>query len=205
MQIIYDFDGVLFDSYDSVRKMMYPDLARLCGKELTQDELNYCFEHGMADNIENIFGNDAWEFVKSLPYKEYYDHAIPMPFIKPTILFLKLKGINVSICSNRVSGIGYILDRHKMTRYFDNVVTSKEYQSKPNPEGLLSLIDGETWYVGDSETDSLTAHKANVGFIAYNNPDIEADYHISNHLQILSLTFIKGYGIKIAGGIDGNS
>jgi HAD superfamily hydrolase (TIGR01549 family) len=197
MTIIYDFDGVMFDSETSVT-LMYQDIAERCGKRLTVGQIDYCMSHSMADIISNMFDQGAWDVIKSLDYKKYYDLAIPKLYILTTLEELKRRGIGVSICSNRVSGIAYILDKWGMTHPIDNVVTSKDYQAKPNPQGLLSLIDGESFYVGDTDTDMQTARNADVPFIAYNNTNLSADYHISNHLQILDLTPIKEYGIRNA-------
>jgi phosphoglycolate phosphatase-like HAD superfamily hydrolase len=184
---------------------MYGDIARKCGIELTQDDMDYCKEHSMNDNIIHIFKQDVWNIIKDLPYIDYFRKAKPMPNIITTLVMLKRYNIPVSICSNRISGIPIILDWWGMTHLFDNVVTSKEYPSKPDPKGLLSLIDGESCYIGDSDTDRQTSHNAGIPFIAYNNTRLRADYHIKNHSEILYLTPIINYGIKIAGGLNGNS
>ncbi len=204
MQIIYDFDGVMVDSYDSVRQM-YQEIARQCGKTLTIDELNYCYEHSMEDNVQHIFQDDVWDIIKNLDYKHFYDMVMPENDIAVTLDTLKYMGIGISICSNRVSGIAYILDRFNLSRFINNVVTSKDCPSKPDPAGLLSLIDDDAVFVGDGEIDMQTARNAGVPFIAYNNPHISADIHIKSHLQILSLTMIRNYGTNIAGGLNGNS
>lgn len=204
MQIIYDFDGVMVDSYDSVRQM-YQEIARQCGKTPTIDELNYCYEHSMEDNVQHIFQEDVWDIIKNLDYKHFYDMVMPENDIKIVLDVLTSNGIRVSICSNRVSGIAYILDKFNLSRYIDNVVTSKDYPSKPDPTGLLSLIDDTAVFVGDGEIDMQAARNAGVPFIAYNNPHIPAVKHIKSHLQILSLTSNIGYGINIAGGLNGNS
>lgn len=204
MQIIYDFDGVMVDSYDSVRQM-YQEIARQCGKTLTIDELNYCYEHSMEDNVQHIFQEDVWDIIKNLDYKHFYDMVMPENDIKTVLDALTRNGIRVSICSNRVSGIAYILDRFNLSRFIDNVVTSKDYPSKPDPTGLLSLIDDTAIFVGDGEIDRQTALNAGIPFIAYNNPNIPADIHIKSHLQILSLTSNIGYGTNIVGGLNGNS
>jgi phosphoglycolate phosphatase len=204
LQIIYDYDGVMVDSYDSVRQM-YQEIARQCGKTLTIDELNYCYEHSMNDNVQHIFQEDVWDIIKNLDYKRFYNMVMPEPDIAHTLDTLTHMGIKVSICSNRVSGIAYILDRFNLSRFIDNVVTSKDYPSKPDPTGLLSLIDDTAVFVGDGEIDMQTARNAGVPFIAYNNPNISADIHIKSHLQILSLTSNIGYGTNIVGGLNGNS
>ncbi len=204
MQIIYDFDGVMVDSYDSVRQM-YQEIARQCGKTLTIDELNYCYEHSMEDNVQHIFQDDVWDIIKNLDYKHFYDMVMPENDIAVTLDTLKYMGMGISICSNRVSGIAYILDRFNLSRFIDNVVTSKDYPSKPDPTGLLSLIDDGAVFVGDGEIDRQTARNAGIPFIAYNNPNIPATIHIKSHLQILSLTMIRNYGTNIAGGLNGNS
>ena len=194
MQVIYDFDGVMFDTSYSVRRM-YEDIIIHTGKRLTVGQIEYCMSHSMDDNINYISGQDVWNTIKSMDYKKYYNMAIPNKRILMALEELKCLGIKVSICSNRVSGIAYILDKFRMTHLIDNVVTTKEYPSKPNPESLLSIIDGPAIFVGDSDTDGQTARNVGIPFVAYNNPNIEADYHINNHMQILSLTPIKECGI----------
>ncbi len=191
MQVIYDFDGVMFDTRESVRKM-YQDILQQ--ESLTVEQLEHCMSHSMDDNIKHL-GKDAWNTIRSLDYKKYYDLAVPKLHMLTALEELNYMGIKVSICSNRVSGIAYILDRWGMTNLINNVVTTKECPSKPNPEGLLSLIDGPAIFVGDSDSDGQTAHNAGIPFVAYNNPVIEADYHINNHIQIFSLTPIKKCGI----------
>ena len=190
MQVIYDFDGVMFDTKECVR-MMYEDIMWFSGICPTVGQIEYCMSHSMADNINYISGQDVWDTIKSLDYKKYYDVATPNEHILEALEKFKYLGIKVSICSNRVSGIAYILDKSHVTHLIDNVVTAKEYPSKPNPESLLSIIDGPAIFVGDSDTDGQTARNVGIPFVAYNNPNIEADYHINNHMQILSLTPIK--------------
>ncbi len=194
MQIIYDFDGVMFDTDGSVTAM-YQDIAARCGKRLTVGQIEYCMSHSMADIISKMFDKRAWDVIKSLDYKKYYDLAVPKLYILSVLEELKHRGVKISICSNRVSGIAHILDKWGMSHLIDNVVTTKEYPSKPNPEGLLSLVDGTAVYVGDSDIDGHTARNAGIQFVAYNNPNIEADYHINNHMQTLHLTPIKECGI----------
>ena len=41
-------------------------------------------------------------------------------------------------------------------------------------------------YVGDSEVDRKTARSSGVTFIAYKNPDLEADGFIDDHLNLLA-------------------
>jgi HAD superfamily hydrolase (TIGR01549 family) len=179
---------------------MYQEIARQCGKTLTIDELNYCYEHSMNDNVQHIFQEDVWDIIKNLDYKRFYNMVMPEPDIAHTLDTLTHMGIKVSICSNRVSGIAYILDRFNLSRFIDNVVTSKDYPSKPDPTGLLSLIDDTAVFVGDGEIDRQTALNAGIPFIAYNNPNIPAVKHIKSHLQILSLTNdIRSGNIDIKG------
>jgi len=62
---------------------------------------------------------------------------------------------------------------------------------KPHPESIQKVIQTfgvkpeEVLYIGDSEVDRKAARGAGVVFVAYKNPQIEADYHIHDLLEVL--------------------
>jgi phosphoglycolate phosphatase len=63
---------------------------------------------------------------------------------------------------------------------------------KPHPESVEKIlkklnVNGErVLYVGDSDVDWKTARSSGVRFIAYKNPDLEADAFIDDHLGLLT-------------------
>ena len=93
----------------------------------------------------------------------------------------------------------FIMEKFDLNQYFDMVVTAlpKDVKNpKPHPEGVekilseLNVDGGKTLYVGDSEVDQKTARSSGVKFIAYKNPELEADGFIDDHLGLLA--FLSG-------------
>ena len=70
--VIYDCDGVLFDSFDANRRL-YNAIAKGGGRPpLNDDELKYCHTHTVFESIAHIFRGDAGAEQKGTRY--FKDH-----------------------------------------------------------------------------------------------------------------------------------
>lgn len=188
MLIVYDFDGVVADSRESV-EAMYGDLAIMCGMTLTNADMDYIFSHGMKDNVK-LFGPEAWQYVHRLDYRKYADMMKLEPGVIETFSFLKGKGANIAILTSRVSGLAYSLRRFCLTGYVDICVDGKNATTgKPEPLELIFLksLDKDIFYIGDSRIDEETADNADVPFIAYRNLELNPIYHLSCHTELIYL------------------
>jgi HAD superfamily hydrolase (TIGR01509 family) len=83
--------------------------------------------------------------------------------------------------------MGRVLEEHGLDGYFDLVVTAADVlHPKPHPEPLLKILDHfgiaphHLVYIGDSKLDELSAKAAGVTLVAYDNPRLSADYHITS-------------------------
>jgi len=62
-----------------------------------------------------------------------------------------------------------------------------------HPECLLKILEHfrvapeEAMYIGDAPVDLLTSRRAGVTFLAYKKPDLEAGYHLQDHLDLLKI------------------
>ena len=64
--VIYDCDGVLFDSLDQ-NKRLYNHIALSMGREpLTDAEVLFCHAHTLNESIKHIFGDDETQTEKAL-------------------------------------------------------------------------------------------------------------------------------------------
>jgi HAD superfamily hydrolase (TIGR01509 family) len=200
--VIYDCDGVLFDSLEANTKL-YNDLCAMVGRgPLREDELQYVHMHTVFEAIHFIFGKEndlekkALEILKQkeIDLKNYIDYLRMEPHLFQTLEKLKVKGILRAINTNRTTSMKYIMERYNLWPYFEMVVTALDVEHpKPHPESIekiiqeLKLSKEEAVFVGDSEVDQQTARSSGIKFIAYKNKDIGNDAYIEDHLDVIKL------------------
>lgn len=85
----------------------------------------------------------------------------------------------------------YALEKAEAAKYFKTVITAEDVKKKkPDPEGLLKLLDKykpqDVWYVGDSVDDAAAARKAEVPFVGVIPPGT------SNPAELKSILLRKG-------------
>jgi HAD superfamily hydrolase (TIGR01509 family) len=200
--VIYDCDGVLFDSIEANRTL-YNHIAASMGRGLmSEEELLYCHMNTVHDSIHCLFKDDpekeaeALEFLdRQIDFKEYVPHLRMEPHLLPTLTALRDRGLTTAICTNRTTSMPFLMERFGLQPYFDMVVTALDVvvHSKPHPESVEKILQGleaqagETLYVGDSEVDLKTAQASGVVFVAYKSKAISTGLFIDDHEQILNL------------------
>lgn len=195
--VIYDCDGVLFDSYEANTRL-YNDLCSKVGREpLRAEEMDYVHTHTVYEAIHFIFGKGdekekrALEALRQIDLRNYIGYLKMEPNLFETLGRLKENGILRAINTNRTTSMKPIMDRFGLWPFFDMVVTALDVKHpKPHPESIekilqdLNLKKGEVVFIGDSEVDQQTARSSGIPFIAYKNGVLEADFHIDDHLGI---------------------
>ena len=198
--VIYDCDGVLFDSFEANTKL-YNDFCVKMGREpLRPEEMGYVHTHTVYEAIHFIFGRDkemekrALELLKQIDLREYIVYLKMEPNLLQTLDRLKEKGIIRAISTNRTTSMKHIMERFSLWPFFDMVVTALDVKNpKPHPESIEKIIQAfnlnkeEAVFVGDSEVDQQTARSSGIKFIAYKNREIANDAFIEDHLDLLNL------------------
>ncbi len=204
--VIYDCDGVLFDSFEANTKL-YNDLCAVVGRvSLKEEEMQYVHSHTVFEAIRFIFGEEsdlekkALESLKQVDLRNYIVYLKMEPHLFQALEKLKEEGIFRVINTNRTTSMKHIMERFKLWPYFDMVVTALDVKnSKPHPESVekilatLHLRKEEVVFVGDSDVDKETAQSSGVTFIAYKNREIADDLLIEDHLDLLRL-LLNGKG-----------
>jgi len=197
--VIYDCDGVLFDSLEANRWFYSSFCAALGRDPLTEEELGYAHSHTVHEAIHHIFRNapekerQALERFARMDPEESASRLKLEPNIIAALQALKARGIRLAVSTSRTTNMAYILKKFALEPFFDLVVTTRDVQKpKPHPESIekilerFSLEKEEVFFVGDSETDRRAALAAGVNFIAYKNEEIPAFACIQDHLAILN-------------------
>ena len=200
--VIYDCDGVLFDSFEANTRL-YNDLCAWVGRgPLSEEEMHYVHIHTVLEAIRFIFGKEsdlekkALETLKErqIDLRNYVEYLKMEPHLFQTLEKLKEKGILRAINTNRTTSMKHVIERYGLGPYFEMVVTALDVTNpKPHPESIEKIIGTfmlkkeEAVFVGDSEVDKQTAESSGVRFIAYKNREIANDLFIEDHLDLLSL------------------
>jgi len=201
--VIYDNDGVLFDSIESNRKL-YNDLCLSMGRDpLREEEVQYIHSHTVFEAIHFLFGHDeglekkVLESMKQIDLKKYIVYLKMEPFLLHMLNLLKGNGILRAINTNRTTSMPHIMERFGLSPFFDMVVTALDVKNpKPHPESIEKILQRfdlkkeEAVFVGDSEVDQQTAQSAGIQFIAYKNREVANDLFIEDHLDLLDLLTI---------------
>jgi len=198
--VIYDCDGVLFESIEA-NKRLYNDLSASIGRPpLTEEEVKYVHCHTVYEAIHFVFRDDggmekrALESLKQIDLRDYIVYLKMEPYLLQILNLLKAKGILRAISTNRTTSMKHVMERFGLWPFFEMVVTALDVKNpKPHPESIEKILQTlhvekeETVFVGDSEVDQQTAASSGIKFVAYKNREIPHDAFIENHLALLPL------------------
>ena len=194
--VIFDCDGVMFDSKDANRiyyNQLLKEFGHLPMNELEED---YVHSHNVLDSVNYIFRDypreiaEVNEFRKSLDYTPFLKYMVIEPDLKEFLGILRPK-YHTAISTNRSTTMASVMKMHDLDSYFDLVVTSLDVeQPKPHAEGLVKILDffqlsaDEAVYIGDSMVDREHTAAVNMRLISFKNPELPAEYHVNRFLDI---------------------
>ena len=198
--VIYDCDGVMFDSFEA-NLAFYDRIMSMLGRPLLdrKDEEQMRVLHTFANrDVLAWFFPDGTEFAAAVRAASAIDYRDLVPFMRLEEGFVEtldaLKPmIHLAVCTNRSTSMDMVLESFGLTSYFGCVMTaSRVANPKPHPEPLLKVLEhyridpGEALFVGDSDVDRQAAAAAGVPFVAY-KADMAALARIDRHGEILGL------------------
>lgn len=222
--VIFDLDGTLTDSLDSIKISADMAMEKLGFGPYTKEQYKYFVGDGAAVLIERCLeaGGDKEHVHFKEAYAEYQKifekycmyHVVPYEGISKLLCALKEKGVKIAVLSNKP---------HERTKDVIHTVFGKDYfdivqgqmegiAKKPSPEGVFCILDKlqltpeDILYLGDTGTDMQTGKAAGAftigalwGFREQSElEENHADAIIKNPLQLLDYLQQREYyeGIK---------
>ncbi|GBE12777.1 fructose-1-P/6-phosphogluconate phosphatase [bacterium BMS3Bbin14] len=198
--VIFDCDGVLFDSREANRAYYNHLLSRFGCPPMDEEELEYVHTHNVTASVAHIFRRHHQvdravvdRFRTELDYSPFLNSMIMAPDLLEFLRLIKPR-YHTAISTNRTTTMPMILDIFKLRPWFEQVVTALDTpRPKPAPDGLHMILNhfgvtvGEAIYIGDSEVDR--EHTAGLGMelIAFRNPGLAAEYHVDRFMAIPGL------------------
>ncbi|OGP52894.1 MAG: hypothetical protein A2Y65_05925 [Deltaproteobacteria bacterium RBG_13_52_11] len=198
--VIFDCDGVLFDSRDANIAFYNQILSHFSLPSMSGEEVEYVHVSTADEAFRYLFTRRDPHIVEEiLAHRPQVDYT---PFIRLMRMEPNLKEllralpqqIKRAVSTNRSYTIGDVLRIHGLEGEFDLVVSALDVKNpKPHPESALKILQHfacsppEALFVGDSKADQESARGAEVPFIAYKNRVLQADYYIEDLLQIAEI------------------
>ena len=198
--VVFDCDGVLFDSRQANR-VYYSTLAREFGRgPLTEEETAFVHTHTVFESVDHIFRETpevieaAHQVRERRGYGPFFKLMEPEPGVYDCLEGLKTD-YRLAVFTNRADTIAGVLEAHRMTDYFQMVVSCLDVTNpKPDPEGLIKILAAfrlepeEAAYVGDAPTDAQAALAAGVHFVAYKDCALPDHWLCIDHFDQLKAT-----------------
>jgi len=178
--IIFDCDGVLFESRDANLAYYNAVLEHLGAPPVAPHDVqkaHLCHTAASPDVFAALLEPEmiapALAYATSLNYRRFIPFMIPEPGLFAALQSLS-QWMPLGVATNRGTSMMEILDHFNLASYFHSVVTSRDVlRPKPYPDMLdlaacrLGLDKGELLFVGDSELDAMAAERAGIRFASY--------------------------------------
>ncbi|MGV1100641.1 HAD family hydrolase [Thiovibrio sp. JS02] len=197
--VIFDCDGVMFDSKNANRVYYNHMLEHFGHPPMDAEELEYVHMHHVMDSVRHIFRNypddlaAADEYRQGLDYTPFLRHMIMEPDLPEFLNFLRPRR-KTAISTNRTSTMASVLNMFRLADLFDKVVTAFDVERpKPHPEALHQILAHfqcgvtESIYIGDSQVDREHTEAVGMRLIAFKNQALPAEYHVQSFMEISRL------------------
>jgi HAD superfamily hydrolase (TIGR01509 family) len=197
--VVFDCDGVLFDTALANRKFYDEVLANFHKPPLTDVQFVNVHMMTVQAAIEYLFPEkqdykEIFVCLKQIGYAKFIPYMQMEAGLVRLLKRLKEEGFIRGIATNRTNTMDQVLRDNDLESFFEMVVTSADVEKpKPDPEQLLKIMMAfqlspeQVMFVGDSEYDQRAARSAGAWFVAFKQPKLEADFHVTAMADILGI------------------
>lgn len=198
--VVFDFDYTLGDSSNGIEMCINYALSKMGFEEKETETIRKTIGLSLKDTFTILTGkedeNEAQAFSKYFKEKAdivMVDNTIIYPGILESLQSLKMRGYTIGIVTTKYHyRIEQILEKYNAKKLIDLIVGADDVKiEKPNPEGLLWVVDQlgldkkQVLYVGDSIVDAKAAQNAVVDFVGVlTGTTKKEDFHEYNNIFI---------------------
>ena len=200
--VVFDCDGVLFDTALANRKFYDEVLAHFDRPSLTEEQFAQVHMMTVANAVAYLFSDitdhdQVFHCLKQIGYHKFIPYMKMEDGLAELLTDLAEHGYIRAVATNRTDTMQKVLKDYNLDDKFEMVVTAADVDNpKPHPEQLekimarFSLYPDQVLFIGDSIYDQQAARAAGTFFAAFKKPGLEADIHalamqdISQVLQI---------------------
>lgn len=176
--IVFDCDGVLFDSHRANVEYYNAVLERIGTPRLTPEWERRVHFLASSQVWDELFGagsvraEEARQAARGMDYGPFFQFMLPVPGLDETLAALQ-QDYRLAMATNRGSTVPEILRRFGLDRFLEFAVGVKDVERpKPHPDMLqkclrhFAVAPAAAMYVGDAESDRDAARAAGMHFVA---------------------------------------
>jgi HAD superfamily hydrolase (TIGR01549 family) len=178
LNILWDFDGTLFDTYKVFTEVMHEVLKKSIHKNDIFKELKISFTH--ATTFFNLTNNQILEF-KEKEKSISPEMKQPFPYVED---ILKQANLNVIMTHKPRKEVQAILDYYDWNDYFVEIVAGDDgYKRKPDPASYEYLHNKYKLdiAIGDRVLDIIPAKKIGLYTCLFQNEAQGADFYLDSY------------------------
>ena len=186
--IIWDFDGTLFDTYPVMAEAFRISLKKVGIEETVAEILSY-MKISMSTAVNHYIGkykinDDFYAHFEILNDKMQKETVKPYAEIPAICKSIKENGGANYIFTHKDDSVYMYLEKYHLSEYFTESVTiSSGFARKPSPDAILYLLDKyhipktDALMVGDRELDTLSANNAGISSCLFDEFGINSCNH----------------------------
>jgi phosphoglycolate phosphatase len=178
--LIFDCDGVLFDSHEAniayfnscLKKAEYPPLEKELHHKVVYMSVRQLLNEIMSDPCE---ADRVFRISQEIDYGPFIPLLVPMFDLDGVLTRLKGQYV-IAVATNRGKSLEALFAHFNLESYFSYRISVLEARPKPDPDMLLKCVDNfgvrksEAVYIGDTMSDYDAATNAGIDYIWVGNP-----------------------------------
>lgn len=186
LNILWDFDGTLFDTYPGYTKILSHVLGDSVDKQEIYEKLKISYSHALEYyNISPAQEEEINHLRKQLLPKD----SKPFEHVEE---ILKFANKNVIMTHKHRKGVLSILEYYGWSKYFVEIVTIDDgFPRKPNAAAYIHLHSKHKidLAIGDRELDLLPAKELGISTCIFQGQSKVPDYHLRDYSEFFTIDF----------------
>ena len=179
MNILWDFDGTLFDTYPA----LVEGFVKLSKQDLNREEVLKWLKID-SKTAFNHYGIDETNRAEYKRLDKQYSKLYSKPFEHLEEVLSAVEN-NIIVTHRDMESTTYLLEKYHLSHYFKEIVSVEEqgFTRKPHTSSYEFVLKNHhiDLVVGDRDLDLLPARKLKIKTVAFQNRNIEADFHIDRY------------------------
>jgi len=187
--VVFDCDGVLFDTALANRKFYDEVMAHFDKPALTDEQFTQVHMMTVSNAVAYLFADitdhdPVFHCLKQIGYHKFIPYMKMEEGLAALLTDLAAHNYIRAVATNRTDTMHKVLEDYGLDDKFEMVVTAADVENpKPHPEQLekimarFSLHPDQVLFIGDSIYDQQAARAAGTVFAAFKKPGLEADFH----------------------------
>ena len=203
--VVFDCDGVMFDTAQANRKFYNEVLAGFNKSALDDEQFKNVHMMTVKAAVEYLFPEmdnhlSVYRMIKDIGYETVVPFMLMESGLIELLNALKQAGMVRGVATNRTNTMENVLSEHKLEKAFDIVVTASDVDNpKPFPDqlekimGAFALLPRQIVFIGDSIYDQKAAESAGTWFIAFKQSGLQAHAHALSMDEVGELLKLREY------------